>query len=376
MKKKKNEFLQSYAHDSLWDQVDRIIQSMSSPAEVDEGELWSMTFDNEAVDQRDRTAFWHAVSKDFSPSNHSTHGSLIERWVQEHRRTHWLARMRERLSHLESISETWKTQVEPLFSPLENVLAVLGERMVLAPAHRSASLNKERVYQPRRRAIEPADLPGFNPLFCTAVAPNSGPISLSGLSVNTAYRFLVLDSQDRDNFYEQTQMASEEGKLQIDLPTLLAALQSKSGELRDCVWFLEENGETPQGSWTSGLVWLENESTHSKSQQAEKIIKKSAASDSIEFSIDTLFDINLLTVRQYYIQAYEKARQSLLFTPKSYKEENQIPFKESLWQFIQLQINEIVHRLEQAEVAFRQIRPQWKAVESLRALQKRLTEWD
>ncbi|MBN2325899.1 MAG: hypothetical protein JXR73_02005, partial [Candidatus Omnitrophica bacterium] len=233
---------------------------------------------------------------------------------------------------------------------------------------------QEQIYQPRRRAIEPADLPAFPALFCTAVDPSAKPFPVSGLAPEEPHRFSLTSIQNPSLKHEETITADEKGQVEIDLAAILTALQKQDGAFHEFVWFLREEKEG--GAWTSGLVWLESKATQKLAADAVRILMESEDKERADACIDALFEINLLSTREYFMKAYEDARQGLLFLPRQYREENSAPFKESLWLFINHLMDKIIARLEKAKPVFLQVQPNWNALESLRLLKERLKEWE
>jgi len=299
--------------------------------------------------------------------------SLVERWTLEHRRKDWLTRLSETLNAFESCGrERWE-EIRAFFLPLQSVLDILTQRLVPAPAHRGASTAKERVYQPRRRAIEPADLPIFNPLFCAAIDPAEKTFSLSGLAPGAAYELTLRCVREPDRQTKQALNASPEGRLDIDLSAIMDEKPS-SQEPLGYVWLLEE--KTANGAWTSGLIWPESEKIRALSNETMRRLADSLNKEQDDSSLNILYEINMLVKREYFMKAYERARQGLLFSSSLRREESALPVKEALWQFVNQIVGKILYRIERAEPVFRALKPEWNAAASLRALHSRLTEWE
>ncbi len=304
----------------------------------------------------------------------SEKSSLAERWSLERSQKNWLAKLQERLHAIHSANrESW-SEIQDFFQSLQSTIEILSQRMIPAPVHRNATAPKEQIYQPRRRALEPADLPAFPSLFCTAIDPEAQPYVISGLAPGIPHHFSMICVQDNSVQYKQIITASEDGNLEIDIAGILIALRNQREGFSELVWFLSD--ESKENAWTSGLVWLESRATRKLATDTVRALMDNKVKNRPDSCIDALFEINLLSTREYYMAAYEQARQGLLFLPRQYREENSVPFKESLWLFINHLVDRMLTRLEKAEPVFHQTKPNWNAVNSLRVLKNRLKEWE
>ena len=238
--------------------------------------------------------------------------------------------------------------VEGFFDPLITAIEALSQRMQPAPVMRDAAAARELVYQPCRRAIEPVDLPIFSPLFCTAIEAANGAIEISGLKPDTAYKISLWPVKDLDRGGEETLHSSPQGQVRIDITAWIQRLQDQDTAPVEMVWFLAEDrpGAQTSNGWSSGLVWLESNSTLQLSQEIQSILFQAAQEDMDESDINTLVEINLLAAREHYIKAYERARRALLHSSKQSKYESRVPFRECLWQLIHYILENIETRIE------------------------------
>lgn len=356
-----------------WRRIDELIESIADSAIGDSSESLANTFAEIPVSDRDRSLF-HALIRRSENAFRSESFSLVERWTIEYQQSNWLAKLKERMQELHTTHRHIWTEVHEFFESLQSTIDILSQRMIPAPAYRNAIAVKDQIYQPRRRALEPADLPAFHSLFCTAIDPESQPFTISGLAAGVAHRFTLICVQDSSLRREEIVHVSEQGQVTIHLSSALNSLQERREGFSEFVWFLSEEKE--EGGWTSGLVWLESKATRKLANDTARILMESEEKNRADSCIDALFGINLLSTREYYMEAYEEARQGLLFLPRQYREENSVPFKESLWLFISHLVDKILARLEKAEPVFLQIKPDWNAVSSLRILRERLKEWE
>lgn len=356
-----------------WKLVDELVESIESDLSVDSLETLVFPRECASIDGRDYSRFLDATRlyRGFFRSEKS---SLMERWAIERSQMNWLALLKERLRSLHSIHQRAQMEASAFFESLQTTIDILSQRMAPAPAHRNALAAKDQIYQPRRRALEPADLPAFHSLFCTAIDPDSKPFTISGLAAGRAHHFSLICVQDPSVTRDEIVHATDQGQVEISVAAALNDLQKRRGEFSEFVWFLSE--EKPDGAWTSGLVWLESKATRKLANDSLRILMENEEKQRPESCIDALFGINLLSTREFFMEAYEEARQGLLFLPRQRREENSVPFKESLWLFINHLVDKVVARLEKAEPVFRAVKPDWNAVNSLRSFKERLKEWE
>ncbi len=111
-------------------------------------------------------------------------------------------------------------------------------------------------------------------------------------------------------------------------------------------------------------------------EEARRILADVAGGEHEDTDIETLIEINLFIAREFFMKAYERTRNGLLFLPKLSKFESKVPYQESLWQFIIQLIGKMLNRYEKAESVFKQIQPDWNALSSLRILRQQITEWE
>ncbi|MEW6234431.1 MAG: hypothetical protein AB1656_03500 [Candidatus Omnitrophota bacterium] len=361
------------ASEETWKRVNELIGAIEADKEM--ATPCSLEAAADAKDSLDRCRFRLLASiQSGAEYRHPAAPSLVERWTLDHRRKDWLTRLSETLNAFESCSrERWE-EIRSFFLPLQSVLDILAPRLVPAPAHRGVSAAKERVYQPRRRAIEPADLPVFNPLFCAAIDPAEKTFSLSGLAPHAVYELTLLCVQTPDKQTKLTLHASAEGKLDIGFSAMMEKKPAQSQEPFEYVWLLEEN--SAGGAWTSGLIWLESEKIRALSNETMRRLADSLKQEPDDSSASLLYEINMLVKREYFLKAYERARQGLLFSSSLRRDESALPLKEALWQFVNQIVGKILFRIERAEPVFRALKPEWNAAASLRALHSRLVEWE
>ncbi|MFB3787506.1 MAG: hypothetical protein ACE15F_14175, partial [bacterium] len=265
-----------------------------------------------------------------------------------------------------------------LSGTLESIFTRMSQHLVPAPAYRDATAVREYVYKPRRRAIEPAGLPVFSPLFCASVEPDAKPFTITGLVSGLTYRFSLISIEDNRLRQDFSLQANPEGKLELDLARWIHPLQEKQGRPTDFAWFLHEIKETgiPGDHWASGLVWLEPETSRQMTEEFKQALDQITGTEQKENRIASFFDLNCLAARGAYVQAYEQARQDLLFIANRSWEENPVLYKEALWQFIHHVVTQMIERMARAESTFRGQKPDWKALASLRELESGLVEWD
>ncbi|RJP33241.1 MAG: hypothetical protein C4527_04870 [Candidatus Omnitrophota bacterium] len=332
----------------------------------------------DAVDADDRTAFLAAINRSAIPRRQEHVPSVIRRWTTEQGRRDWLARMQEYLLDLEKKSAEFGRHLQDMFRPLVTVNDILMQRLEPVPTVRDAAAAKEMIYKPRRRAIEAADLPAFNPLFCTAIDREAEATTISGLNPEERYVFSLIAVDHPDLQEHHGVQSSPHGGVVLDIAGMLDRLQKQAGTSVKFAWFLQEEDDrnASERGWISGLVWLESEQTRKMTQEAHRILADIAGGEHEDTDIETLIEINLFIAREFYMKAYERARQGLLFQPKLSRFESKVPYQESLWQFIMQLIDKILVRLETAEAVFRAVKSEWRAVSSLRELRRHIAEWE
>jgi len=357
-----------------WSAADDLIRAIANEAVLSNHPIPDERLESFPAESRDRQTLFSAIRGNIQPRQ-TGRLSLVERWDIEQSQIHWMTALNARLNAIRSVpAEIWNN-VQPFFASMQETIDVLSQRMIPAPVHRGPAAVREQIYQPRRRALEPADLPALPALFCTALDPDADPLDVSGLARGVSHRLTLVCVQNPSLRHEETLPASEDGSMKLDLPHGIASLQKQGNDFCEFVWFLSE--EAPNGSWTSGLVWLESKATRKLAADAVRLLRESAEKDRSDAScIDALFEINLLSTREFYTRAYEMAREGLLFMPRARRQENSAPFKESLWLFVNHLVDKILARLEKAEPVFRSIQRDWNAVASLRRLKDRLKEWE
>jgi hypothetical protein len=356
-----------------WQLADQLIESIIHDKDMENPDA-AQRINQGAMPDQDRESFFSAIQRDYKSVYRKDALSLVERWSAEHIQINWLAKLKNKLNTVRAANKEAWGELQAYFEALQSTVDILSTRMIPAPVHRSAVASQQELYQPRRRAIEPADLPAFSPLFCTAIDPDAEPFIISGLAPEVEHRLTLVCIQKPSIKHEETIGASGNGTVQIDLAKTMITLQDNLGDFCEFTWFLTE--KSGNGAWASGMVWLESKATRRLANEAVRMLVKKETKESEDSCIDSLFEINLLATRETYMEAYEQARQGLLFMPRQQREENSVPFKESLWLFLNHLIDKIVDRMEKAEPVFQSIKPDWNAVNSLKTLKERLTEWE
>ncbi len=356
-----------------WKLADELIESIIHDKDMEKPDA-APGINQDSMPDQDRVSFFSAIQRDYKSVYQKNTISLVERWSAEHIQINWLAKLKNKLNTIRAANKEAWGELQAYFEALQSTVDVLSTRMIPAPVHRSAVASQQELYQPRRRAIEPADLPAFSPLFCTAIDPDAEPFVISGLAPEVEHRLTLVCVQKPSVKHEETISASSNGTVQIDLAKTMMTLQDEQGEFCEFTWFLTET--SGNDAWASGLVWLESKATRRLANDAVRILMENDNKESEDTCIDSLFEINLLATRESYMEAYEQTRQGLLFMPRQNREENSAPFKESLWLFLNHLIDKIVDRMEKAEPVFKSIKPDWNAVNSLKTLKERLTEWE
>jgi hypothetical protein len=136
------------------------------------------------------------------------------------------------------------------------------------------------------------------------------------------------------------------------------------------VWYLRKLNSQHQSDWTSGVIWLEDEST--QQTEAEPVHHESSWRGSMHQEYVTLIEINLLLARGFSVKAYEKARTALIFARKHQLAPDSL-YMASLWQFCRQAVSEMIQTLKDAEPVFMQIDPAWNAVKPLEDLLSLMT---
>lgn len=360
-------------NDSFWKRVGALITSILSDKRFDELDHTHTSDITDSVLERDREAFIRRVVVQ-PPVN--PHNSMVERWTIERRRKDWITKLEETLAHLKTAYHSAEKNIHTALFPLQSALETVSQRMVPVPAYRSAAAVKERTYQPRRRAIEPADLPVFNPLFCTAI--NRHPIRFSGLKASSEYHIRLQSTRQPDWYKEKYVQTSSEGELSLAFFEMIEQFTSPDAPNEQYIWILSEvnHDGPPNKNWISGLIWLKEKQNQPTMQSLQEQLQQTIHATEDNDYTQSLFEVNFLIAEQFFMQAYDKARQLLLFTPKHIRQENMLPYRETLWQFINQIITEVKSRIEAVAPLFLQIKPEWQAVESLRLLHDKLKEWE
>jgi hypothetical protein len=351
------------ADDDRWKKVNAFIEQILS--DEDKPMIAPLHPSHSASHENDIHAFLSVINRDrlytISPNTHS----LTERWIREHQQQNWVSALYTRLQALHTKCQSTQLSFNEFFAPLLGVMDSLSNTMQPAPAYRSALAEPKLVFQPRRRDLEPADLPVFNPLFCTAIQETTKPTVLHGVLPTTTYLLTLRCEQKPDWKPELTVVSSAEGTISLDFNQLLQQVGTDAAHV---IWFLIEKTNSTSGSWTSGLIWLEPKHVHDAVTKIQALYTEELTHSDTE----TLLTINQEIVHGRFINAYEKARQALLFQSKQANQEKYIPLRECLWQLVQHIINTMIEKLEESESLFKTSKPDWNAVSSLHQLRNQI----
>lgn len=366
------------APESVWNQVGSLIKALWSDKTWDNPDLPQVPEDGMPVTGEHMARFFTALRRWTSVPRRAQESTLVEKWTIEQQQQNWLARAWKAWKQASAEIRQAGSEFRSMAVTLESIFTRVSQHLVPAPAYRDATATREYVYQPRRRAIEPADLPVFSPLFCTSVEPDAKTYTITGLPPHKTYRFCLISVQDHRIRQDFTLTSSLKGKLELDLARWILSLQEKQGGSSDFAWFLQEiqEGESLGDHWASGLVWLEPESVRRQAGEIKRVLDQASGTAQDHSRLGTFLELNWTASRGAYIKAYEQARRDLLFFSHRYWDENPILYKEALWQFIHALVTQMVERLARAESTFLAQKPDWKALEALRTLENRLVEWD
>ena len=300
--------------------------------------------------------------------------SLIEIWAEEQKHQNWVSAIQSRILSLKTSFHFEDYAPNQFFAPLLEAIEAVSLTLQPAPVYRAVAAAK-MIFTSRHRELEPADLPVFNPLFCTAIPAKDKPIILHGLSPKTNYSLLLRCATRPDWKPEITVNSSSEGSLSFDFSQILKQIHPNQSEI---TWFLMEQSDTCNGGWTSGLIWLENKNQNNGGIEIEDYCKTAIPpADNLEDDLNnedlqTLIEINEAIIKGYYIQAYELARQTLLFQSRKTDQDRYIPLRECLWQMIYQIFEKMLEKVEQSKDFFRQIKKEWDAITPLNKLRDQI----
>ncbi|HQH70548.1 MAG TPA: hypothetical protein PK360_00545 [bacterium] len=366
------------APESVWNQVGHLIQAVLSDRTLENPDLSPIPEDAAAVPGGHQARFFSAVRRWAGIPRRVPVPTLVEKWTLEQRRPNWLARAWKTWNQVAAEIRDAGNEFRVLGDSLEAIFTRMSQQLVPAPAYRDATAVREYVYKPRRRAIEPAALPVFSPLFCTSVEPDAKPYTITGLTPGQTYRFSLVSVLDNRIHQDRSLQSNTEGKLELDLANWLHLLLEKQGRPADFAWLLHEikEAESPGDPWASGLVWREPGSSHQMTEEVKQALDQISGTEQKDNRIASFFDLNCLAARGAYIRAYEQARQDLLFFANRSWDDNVALYKEALWQFIHFLVTQMAERMAHAESTFLGQKPDWKALGALRTLENDLVEWD
>lgn len=350
-----------FADEARWNRVNQLIDEILSAKETETMMFPLSSQNNPPVSTEDRGRFLANINRSIHESSPSP--SLIEMWMAEYHKRDWLAVLSQRLQAARQALSDSREAVSTLYAPLTQALEELGQRMQPAPAYRSATAHSRLVFRPRRRDVEPADLPVFNPLFCTSIPNHDAPVVLSGLQPDHTYTMQLRSLAQPDWHIEETVRSTSTGELHFHFH---AVLQTHPGTPGKIAWVLTDGAGL--GAWTSGVLWLEGNEYTALAEEMKSILDEELYPDEIH----DLLAINEKLSRGFAIHAYERARQTLLFQPPSTGSDQVIPLRECLWQFIVLSLETILPILEQAAPVIRQMKPEWDAISPLQTLREQI----
>lgn len=307
---------------------------------------------------------------DISPRDSAR--STVETWLLENRNHAWFKTLQSCWNQIGQ--QSGRETLQSLFQPLLEVMDHLAANMQPAPAYRGGAAQVSLTAKPRRRAIEAADLPLFPALFCTALEDTGTPITLRGLQPGHNYRLTLTCVQDADWRVQSELTASPQGDLKINLQKHLKDINYSDVNNLELVWLLEDINAANPEAWTSGLIWLGGNDVSNKDRFRE-VLLSSTQENIADDEIQHLIEINLLTRWSQYTQAYELARKRLLSISTG-DASGLFPYRDALWQFIEQILEEMIARMQNAQPAFKALKPQWNAVQSLKDLKSNITEWD
>ncbi|MBD3268207.1 hypothetical protein GF373_16200 [bacterium] len=347
-----------------WKRVNRFIETILSDEESCTMIAPIHSHDNAEQAEKDRAEFLKAVQRGCQESARGP--SMIEQWVLAYQQQDWLAAIYAKMNALKAKATVSHENLTRFFAPLLQAIDDLSGSMQPAPAYRTASPTAAMVFQPRRRELEPADLPVFNPLFCTSVTKEKQPTVIYGLEPQQEYMLTLHTRGDTEPPVNQSLLSSDQGTLTVNLYELAIPLTENPSE--GICWLLSENGSLENGAWSSGLIWLESEKQTEDMYGIYELLGNQAAQN----EVDLLLSINISIARGRYIEAYEEARRSLLFQPKEAELDHSVPLRECLWQLINQILDKMVQKLEPAGPRFRQMKKEWDAITPLQQLQEQI----
>ncbi len=266
--------------------------------------------------------------------------------------------------------------VYEFFQPMLNVFEHISNQMQPARAHRGAE-TAQLEPRPTRRAIEAADLPTFPPLFCTAIDLDRNSERLQGLSPSQTYH-LHLRCLQSPSWQETVELHSNKlGELKFNMHDMLKPLLDTIGKPLEIIWLLEETvgDNNHSGEWTSGLVWMHEKTSEDDFEKFRRILLNPSLQETQDHAMQKLIEINLLARWERYTEAYELARKRLLSASVE-SGSNSVLYREALWQFISQLVSAMINRLMNTASEFQTLKPEWNAIDSLRALQESIKEWD
>lgn len=352
------------ASKEVWETMNEYIHTIQKTHESDDHSELLSTFSGIETPEK-RSQFDQIIQANNSGHHVDNHEPLLQKWSQVDFTHTWLKNLSAAWQTvLQSMQYTTK-EFQQVSIPIHMMMQELTHGLTPAPAVRDAQLLQEKVYSPKRRGIEASALPVFNPLFCTAVDPSGATISLRGLQAQSQYRLTMRGISQSDWLHETTLLTNENGDCELEISTVLNKYQECNPDHTQIAWYLRKLNSQHQSDWTSGVLWLEDSSTHQT--DAVNVHQDSSWRSTMHQEYVTLIEINLLLARGFYVQAYEKARTALIFARKHQLAPDSL-YMASLWQFCRQAVSEMIQTLNGAEPVFMQIDPAWNAVKPLEDL--------
>lgn len=314
-----------------------------------------------AASESDKRALLSAIHQDRNLLRHpAAHESLIESWYGQALTNGWFESLRQALQSM-GASQT-EESMPAAAGAIQTVIDRLTQRLQPAPAMRGPATQRMELEKKPRR-LHAADLPAFNPFFCTSIPKVDTPTVLQGLKANCRYRFTTLTAASENEAQQFALESGTDGTLTVDFASAVYG-DSAPGSHVKTAWFLEEEEAPAQDAtaWISGLLWPQPEE-HPGYPVAELYPQLAAnnADPLVQERLDTLMAIAKLVGQQRYIEAYETSRQTLLFSPNRHHEDEIVPFHEALWEFLVVILQQMQIELKAAEEIFIQHKSQWNA---------------
>lgn len=352
------------ASKEVWETMNEYIHTIQKTHESDDHSDPLSTFSGIETPEK-RSQFDQIIQTNNSSHHVDNHEPLLQKWSQVDYSHAWLKNLSSAWQTVLQSMQFTTNEFQQVSIPIHMMMQELTHGLTPAPAVRDAQLLQEKVYSPKRRGIEASALPVFNPLFCTAVEPSGATITLRGLQPQSQYRLTMRGISQSDWLHETTLLTNENGDCELEIASVLNKYQECNPDHTQIAWYLRKLNSQHQSDWTSGVLWLEDSSTHQT--DAVNVHQDSNWRSTMHQEYVMLIEINLLLARGFYVQAYEKARTALIFARKHQLAPDSL-YMASLWQFCRQAVSEMIQTLNGACPVFLQIDPAWNAVKPLEDL--------